>query len=147
MKKYDELVNQAIDELTNNDDLFAACVDELDGWNSFADGYRCYNMFEIDDLFSDCKVSEFLDKLANDFNHTDNYFCDTIWGISSTDDKAGFYRDNTTPEEVFDALLDNLCHINLNWIDSDFNDLMNDIDNYSEEDESLVLSVTLSDIA
>lgn len=69
MKTLEELKNEAIEALENDDDLFCTMIDELDGWNGFADGFRCFPMFEIDELFSGCPISEFLDKLGYDLRN------------------------------------------------------------------------------
>lgn len=68
-------------------------MDEMDVmsiWNDISsyDGRvdSIYDMDCFDDFFGEMRVSEFLDKLDSDFNHRDNYFYDTIWGIASTDD-------------------------------------------------------------
>lgn len=134
MMTYDEMIKKAVEMLENDDDLFCEVIDELDSWNGFADGFRCYPMYELDDLFCDCKVSEFLDKLADDFCHTDEYFCDTIYGISSTNDKASYYRDNVTSEEVFDNLIANFNHVYFNETNG-FEELIDAIVNYSEDDD------------
>ena len=133
MKNYDELVKSAIEMLENDGDLFVDMVNELDSYMGYADGFRCYSMYELDDLFCDCKVSDFLDKLADDFDHTDEYFCDTIWGISSTNDIEDYYRDNTTSEEVFDGVINYYNHIYFN--NSDFEELIEEIVNYNEDEE------------
>lgn len=132
-KNYDELVKSAIEMLENDGELFVDMVNELDSYMGYADGYRCYSMYELDDLFYDCKVSDFLDKLADDFDHTDEYFCDTIWGISSTNDIEDYYRDNTTSEEVFDGVINYYNHIYFN--DRDFEELIEEIIEYNEDDE------------
>lgn len=127
MSKYSELVAKAIEELKNNDDLFVACVNELDSWNGFADGFRAYDMSELDDLFGSMKVSEFLDILADSFNHRDNYFYDSIYGIDSCDYIEELYRDNVDDGELLDNLIENYYDIDIAWIDSDFDELLNEI--------------------
>ena len=123
-----------MDELENNDELFVDMVNELDGWNGFADGYRAFPMYELDDLFGGCSVSEFLDKLASGFNHNDEYLVDTIWGIDSTNNIAELYRDHTSAGEVLDEIINNYNHIYFN--DSDFEELIDNIVNFEEKDES-----------
>lgn len=131
---YKELIEKAMNELKNNDELFVEMVNELDGWNGFADGYRAFPMYELDELFSGCSVSEFLDKLASGFNHNDEYLVDTIWGIDSTNDIAELYREHTSAGEVLDEIVNNYNHIYFN--DNDFEELIDNIVNYEEEDES-----------
>ena len=61
-------------------------------WNDYCDDngyseYRLYPMFELDDLFCDCKVSDFLNAIDTDgFSLNDDYFHDSIYGLQSTSD-------------------------------------------------------------
>lgn len=131
--KYAEMVEEAIDMIKNDDELMMNLVDELDNCNGYADGFRCYDMYELDDLFCDCKVSEFLQKLAPDFDLRDDFFYETIYGISSTSDKAELYKDHTDAGEIFDNVLESLNHLYID--DSEFADLMNEISNYADEED------------
>lgn len=125
MKNYDELINKAIEELKDNDDLFVEMVNEVDGWNGFADGFRAFPMYEIDDLFHGVSIGDFLDKLSSSFDHTDEYFVDTIYGLSSTNDITEHYRDNVDEGELLDEIIDNANH--LYFSDNDFEELVNEI--------------------
>lgn len=136
MRKYDELITEAIETLDNNDDLFCRCVEELDSYNGFADGFRCYPMDEIDELFCGVSIGDFLDKLGSDFNHRDNYFVDTIYGLESTDYPEEIYRDNTDSGEVLDNLIREGNNIDLSCYDSEFAELLDEICNYDDECES-----------
>lgn len=129
-----ELIDKAMEMLRTDDDVFVEAVNTLDCWDGFADGYRCYPMDEIDDFFYGVKIGDFLDKLSANFNHTDDYFYDTIYGLASTDDIASIYRDNTDAGEVFDALLDNWNHMDLYGVD-DFENIMDDLYNENYDDE------------
>ena len=134
IKKSKTLYNQALEELKNNDDLFIDMVNELDSWNGYADGFRAYDMGELDELFYDCKLSEFLEKITSDFDLRDNYFVDTIYGIESCDDIAEHYRNNVDAEELLDNIIDN--ENNIYFYDKDFEELIdNIIDARDEEDE------------
>lgn len=135
MEKYEELIEKAIEELKDNDDLFVDCVNELDSWNGFADGFRGYPMYELNDLFYGVSVGDFLDKLASGFNHNDEYFIDTIYGLDSCNDLAEHYRDNVDEGELVDRLIEEYNNIDLNWIDSDFDELIESIVNYDEDED------------
>ena len=128
---YKELIKKAIEELENNDDLFCEMIDELDSWNGYADGFRCYEMWELDELFCDMKVSDFLSKLG-DFNYRDNYFYCSIYGIESTDDKVQLYRDNVDTGCLLDDIMENKSH--LYFSDSDFESLLDEIEEAREEE-------------
>ncbi|MBR6859826.1 MAG: hypothetical protein IKM73_00705 [Acidaminococcaceae bacterium] len=133
MKNLETLKAEALEMLVNDDDLFCSMIDELDSWNGYADGFRCYPMDEIDELFCDCKVSEFLDKLAAGFCHNDEYFVDSIYGIDSTSDRASLYRSNVSEESLLDDIIEKYNH--LYFYDSDFEELISDIVNYTDDDD------------
>ena len=132
MKNLYELKREALEILKENGDLFVDMINELDSYNCFA----AYPMWEIDDMFYDCKVSEFLDKLSSDFNKNDDYFIDSCYGLSSTDNIENHYRDNVSEDELLDEIIENHDHIYFS--DSDFEELIRSIANYdeSEEDEN-----------
>ena len=133
MKTLENLKNAALEMLIDNDDLFCSMVEEMDSWNGYADGYRCYDMSEIDDLFCDVKVSDFLEKLAPTFCNRDEYFYDSIYGIDSTDDKTDLYRCNVSESELLDEIIENANH--LYFYDSDFEELIDSIVNFDESDD------------
>lgn len=134
MKNLETLKAEALEMLVNDDDLFCSMIDELDSWNGYADGFRCYEMSELDELFCDVKVSDFLDKLAAGFHHTDEYFYDSIYGIDSTDDKTDLYRSNVSESELLDEIIDKYSH--LYFYDSDFEELIDEIVNYADDDDA-----------
>lgn len=134
MKKK-ELIEKAI-ELLNDSDIFCQCVEELDSWNGFADGFRCYPMYELDDLFCDCKVSDFLQKVDTDnFNLSDDFFIDTIYGLQSTDDAYSTYMDYTDAGEVLDNLIDCYFDITLRWIDAELDEVVEQLAEADFEEE------------
>lgn len=129
------MVETALEMLKDNDDLFIDCVNELDSWNGYADGFRGYPMYELNDLFYGVSVGDFLDKLASGFNHNDEYFIDTIYGLDSCNDLAEHYRDNVDEGELLDNLIDNYNNIDLSYADSEFDELIESIVNYDEDTE------------
>ena len=133
MKNYDELVEKAIETINKDDDLFIQLVDELDSYMGFADGFRCFQMDELDDFYCDCKVSKLLNDITDDFNLNDDYFYFSIYGVESTDSVIDLYRDHTDAGEIFDNLLN--YHYNIYYYDSDFEELMESIVNFNSEDE------------
>lgn len=132
--KYAELIEKAVEMLENNDDLLCEVVDELDSWNGFADGFRAYDMYELDDLHNGMKLSEFLSRITPDFNLNDNYFYYSIYGLESTDNKALLYRDNTDCGEVLDNILEYRNHLYIN--NKEFEDLLEEIESAKEEESA-----------
>lgn len=138
MTKYNELMNAALDMLEDNDDLFCELVEELDSWNGFAGGFRCYYMSELDDLFCGCSLSDFLNKIDEDsFDLRDEFLIDTIYGLQTTNDRTGHYRDNVDAGDLLDNVRDYRTHL---WInDTDFEALLDEIDEAETEDEDEAL--------
>lgn len=126
------LMEQALNEVKNNDDLLVRMVDELDGWDGYANGFRGFPMYELNDIFYGCSLTDFLDKLGRHFDHTDGYFIDTIYGIESTNDLASVYRDNVDEGELLDKFIEEYENGHVNLYDDDFEDFITLLDDIIE---------------
>lgn len=138
MRKYDELMTRALEILTDNDDTFTACVDELDSYNGYADGFRCFDMCELDDLFYGVKLSDFLGMITDNFDLRDDYFYESIYGIESTGSKVDLYRDNVDEGELLDSLLENYNRngFDVKYIDDELDEILETLDSWDEDDET-----------
>ena len=132
IKTYEDIITTAINMLNDNDELFINMVNELDSWNGYADGFRCYDMNELNDFYCDCKVSDFLQQLTKDFNYADDYFYYSIYGLESTNDIIGLYRDNTDTGEVLDNIIENYSHLYMDY-DEDFKILIESAVNWDND--------------
>lgn len=132
-RTYEEIKNEIIELLENDDDIFCECVNELDSYNGFADGFRCYDMSELDDFYSGSTVSKFLEDLTEDFCKNDEYFYFSIYGLESCDDEEELYRENVDIDDMIDKLLDNSCHL---CLDNELQDLLDELEaaNLDEEE-------------
>jgi hypothetical protein len=108
---YEDLRAKAVEMLKDNDDLFVEMVNEVDGYNGFADGFRAFPMYEIDELHCGVSIGEFLDRLTSDFNHNDDYFYYSDYGLESTDNIAELYRDNVYENDLLEQLIKYYPHI------------------------------------
>lgn len=132
MTRYDEMMDKAVEMLKENDELFCDMVNELDSWDGFADGFRAYPMWELDELFGGMKLTDFLNIITTDFNPRENYFIDTIWGLESTDWLADHYRSNVDEEELLENIIENRSHL---WIsDNEFEELLDEIEEAGDEE-------------
>ena len=128
-RTYDELINDAISMLDNDPDLFCNMVDELDSWNGFADGFRVFDMYMLDELYHGCPVSKLLNDInGNHFDLSDEYFVDTIWGLKSIADKFEEYYDNVDTGDLLDNIIDNYAHLDLSG--TTFGELLDEIVNF-----------------
>lgn len=94
MKTANEKLNDIIEYFENNLDVFADCIEELDGYDGYLDDNRLYPMCELDDILCGKSATEIIDLVeGNDFNTNDDYFYYDIYGLKSTDDREGHYED------------------------------------------------------
>lgn len=121
----ENLREKALTMLENDDELFIECINELDSWNGFADGYRCWDMSELDEFYCDQPATKLLQDLTEDFNINELYFYFSLWGIQSTNDVARIYRDYASVEEVLDAIIDNYPNISI-WGFPEFEELLDE---------------------
>ena len=108
---YEELRAKALGMLRYNDELFTEMVNELDSYNGFADGFRAYPMWEIDEFHYGVSIGDFLDRLTSDFNHNDDYFYYSDNGLESTDDIVDLYRSYVDEDDLLNQLIEYYPHI------------------------------------
>lgn len=108
-KKY--VYDLALEKL-EEDDIFVEAVKELCSWNDFVEE-ECFPMDDLDELYGHMNLGDFLNHITSDFDHNDNYFYETIYGLESCDDEADHYRDCVTNEEVLNELIDYYNHVSL----------------------------------
>lgn len=101
-------------------------------WNEYCrenyyDDQEIFEMCEIDDLFCDMKVSDFLDKLSGDFNAKDNYFRYSIYGLESFDDVADIVS--------FDDLANYIVDNNETFDNDELEELIEEEDEEEESEE------------
>jgi hypothetical protein len=102
-----EVIKNWVENIADNDDLICV-VRQVNSYDGSLEDYTCYDMGELDELFCNCKVSEFLGKLAEGFDLNADGFRDTVWGIESVNynDVAEEIRSNS--EEVAEAIENNI---------------------------------------
>ena len=100
-----QIKDMARQMLRKDDNVFTAMVDELDSWNGFANGFRCYLMDELEEIHYGMKLTEFLKRVTGGFKFTDAYFYYSDYGLESTADRVELYRDNVDIDELLDEIL------------------------------------------
>jgi len=131
MKK-EALKAKAIETLNNDDELFVKMIEELDSWNGYADGFRCWDMGLLDAFYCDTPASKLIRDMVEDFSVNDDFFYFSIYGLESTSDRVDLYRYNVSTGELLDNILDNAPHLDIARYDSDFADLIEEIENADE---------------
>ena len=131
MAKYAELIDKAREMLEEDAELFCQMIDELDSWNGYADGFRVFDMYMLNDLYYGQPASKLLEDInGNHFDLSDEYFVDTIYGLRSIEDKYVEYSDNVDVGELLDNIIENYSNLDLD--NTEFGELIGEIVNYSD---------------
>ena len=111
-----EVVKNWIENEANNRDLISV-VSDVFRWDGSLDAYNIYSMDELADLFCDVKLTDFLSKLAPNFNYSDDGFRDTIYGIESCSMREVVYDIKDNIDEVVEAITNVMEECDI-WITS-----------------------------
>ena len=117
-----EVIKNWMENIADNDDLISI-VRQVNSWNGSLEEYNFYDMDELDDLFCDVKLTDFLSKLAPNFNHGDDGFRDSYQGLESCsiDDVVSDIKDNI--DDVVDAIVDAMEETDL-YLPSELEELL-----------------------
>ena len=75
MKTKEQKIQEIIDYLNENREIFIDAIEELDGYNGWLGDRRVSPMEELDEFYADCKPLELLDRVY--YGHDDdNYTTD-----------------------------------------------------------------------
>ena len=111
-----EIIKNWIEDIADDSDIIQL-VRQVNSWDGSLEEYNFYYMDELDELFCDVKLTDFLSKLAPNFYHGDDGFLDTVYGIESCSihKVADDIKDNT--DEVAEAIADAIEESDI-WIPS-----------------------------
>lgn len=118
---------EAFEILKEDDDLFIAIIEELCSWNGFIEE-QLYSMSDLDEFYYGSPATKLIQDINDDFNIVDDYFYFDCYGLHSTDNRLEHYLDYTTYEEVFDNMIANACHIDISYIDKDYQEFLDSIE-------------------
>ena len=98
-----EIIKNWIEDIADDSDIIQL-VRQVNSWDGSLEEYNFYYMDELDELFCDVKLTDFLSKLAPNFYHGDDGFLDTVYGIESCSiyEVADYIKDNI--DEVVEAI-------------------------------------------
>ena len=111
-----EIIKNWIEDIADDSDIIQL-VRQVNSWDGSLEDYEFFDMDELDELYGEMKLTDFLSKLAPDFNYSDDGFRDTIYGIESCSihDVADDIKDNI--DEVVEAITDAMEEDDI-WIPS-----------------------------
>lgn len=111
-----EIIKNWIEDIADDSDIIQL-VRQVNSWDGSLEEYNFYYMDELDELFGEMKLTDFLSKLAPNFNYSDDGFRDTVYGIESCSihEVADDIKDNI--DEVVEAIADTMEEDDI-WIPS-----------------------------
>lgn len=141
-----ETITAAIlDYFKNNEDVFNACMEELDSYNGYLGDDRYFEMYELDEFYSDCKPSELLARVfygydedtSTENNHTEfnpnrEFFRYNGYGNLVSAD----YKDYAAHLDhwAVDAMHENRCYIDSIDDDETLSALFDELDEPDENE-------------
>ena len=98
-----EIIKNWIEDIADDSDIIQL-VRQVNSWDGSLEDYDFFDMYELDELYGEMKLTDFLSNLAPDFNYSDDGFRATIYGIESCSihDVADDIKDNI--DEVVEAI-------------------------------------------
>lgn len=105
-KKYEAVMSWLIS--VASDEEVMEVINEVDSWNGSMESWRVYQMEELNDLFYGVKPLQLLEKLADGFDVSKDYFHETVYGLESCDledimDDVRSYA-NEIAEKIIEAM-------------------------------------------
>ena len=77
-----EIIKNWIEDIADDSDIIQL-VRQVNSWDGSLEDYDFFDMDELDELYGEMKLTDFLSNLAPDFNYSDDGFRATIYGIES----------------------------------------------------------------
>ena len=98
-----EIIKNWIEDIADDSDIIQL-VRQVNSWDGSLEDYDFFDMYELDELYGEMKLTDFLSKLAPNFYHGDDGFLDTVYGIESCSiyEVADDIKDNI--DEVVEAI-------------------------------------------
>jgi hypothetical protein len=118
---------EAFEILQENDELFIAIIEELHRWDGFLEE-ALYSMDELDDFYYNTPATSLIQDLNGDFDINDDYFFFDCYGLHSTNSQIDHYLNHTSYEEVFDNMISNASHIEIGYIDKEYQEFLDNIE-------------------
>lgn len=128
----DELIEQLTDLLNGDSDLFSYCVDALIFEGVAYEDYQLFDMYDLDNELSDKTPTEIIE-ISQGFDTSDDYFRYDGYDLESISDKADYYTDNISVDDLVNEIIENYNgtirrEISNNYGSSDLVDLLDKID-------------------
>lgn len=110
-KKYEAVMTWLMNEA--NDEDILNLVDSVNAWNDELESFRYYRMEDMNELFSGVKPLDLLDKLASDFDSTQELFRDDVFGLESCNIVDAIVEIKDGVNEVVEAVINNWDNLNI----------------------------------
>lgn len=101
-----------------SDDEILDIISTVNSYDGSLETFHYYRMEELDELFCDVKPLDLLDKLANDFDSTDELFYDNVYGLESWSMVDAIAEIKSNSDEVANAIVETMEEYDDMWIPS-----------------------------
>lgn len=117
-----EIIENWVENVASDEEL-VSIVSAVNSYNGSLDSMCYYQMEDINELFYGVKPLELLDKLAKDFDSTQELFKDTIYGLESCSYTEAGEDIKSYADDVAEAITDAMEEDDI-WIPSSLEELL-----------------------
>ena len=112
-----EIIKNWIMNIADDNDIISI-NNQVNSYNGSLESFQYYFMEELDELFCDVKPLDLLDKLAKDFDSTQELFRDDIYGLESCSMVDAIEDIKSYVDEVSEAIAETMEEYGDMWIPS-----------------------------
>ena len=118
-----ETIKDWIMNIAPDDDIISI-VSQVNSYDGSLESFHYYYMEELNDLFCGVKPLDLLDKLAKDFDSTQEVFHDDVYGLESCSMVDAIEDIKSYVDEVSEAITETMEEYDGMWIPSSLEELL-----------------------
>lgn len=117
-----EIIKNWMENIADNEEV-VDIVREVNLWDGSLQEYEFYYMDTLNEFFGDCRVTDFLEKLAPNFNVSSDGYRDTYHGLESCsiEEAVDDIKDNI--DDIVEAIVDAMEETDL-YLPSELKELL-----------------------
>lgn len=102
-----EVVKNWVENIASDDEILDT-ISAVNSYDGRLENFRYYRMEELNELFCDVKPLDLLDKLAKDFDSTQELFRDDVYGLESCSMVDAITEIKSNSDEIVDAIVETM---------------------------------------
>ena len=112
-----EIIKNWIMNIADDSDIISI-INQVNSYDGSLESFHYYFMEELDELFCGVKPLDLLDKLAKDFDSTQELFRDDVYGLESCSMVDAIEDIKSYADEVSEGIAETMEEYNNMWIPS-----------------------------